>query len=502
MTATMPTKDQSIDRLVRLFDGTRLRDTSVTGRDASSEALSDKGRIVMSKCFRRLQVKAQVYSLEHNAAVRSRLTHTLEVATMGEIIATRVVQTLGKRFSPAAAAFVSTVENACLLHDVGNPPYGHLGEYAIANWFRMNHDRTARRWSNHGVTKADVDLYLSALTHFDGNPQGFRTVTRLSWLNDEYGLNLTQSLLASLVKYLGCQTGEGHLRKKVGYFPTEQGIIERLWKNLGLETRKDGAPAARHPVCFLMEAADDLCYCLSDIDDSIEKGVVQEEHFLSQVRASKCLFLTRILSAATETAERSRYPSCDATFANFKVQTGREIGDRLANVFCENLPKIVAGAVDSPLIDLDSEIQQATRVLRGYTKAHVFRSKEAVTVELGGFRILSRLLDHFSLLLFAGTREFDRIIADAKPAMAPPPNAASNHSPQLRPGELPLQVRLATLLPRKQMQAYYFGRDGCQALEPVYRAHLIVDFIAGMTDTHAVKVFNVLEGLSPGEVLR
>lgn len=502
MTATMPTRKQSIDRLARLFKGTRLRETSVRGRKAANEALSDKGRIVMSKCFRRLQVKAQVYSLEHNAAVRSRLTHTLEVATMGEIIATRVVQQLGKRFSPAASAFVSTVENACLLHDVGNPPYGHLGEYAIANWFSLNHDRTARRWSNHGVEKADVDLYLSALTHFDGNPQGFRTVTRLSWLNDEYGLNLTQSLLASLVKYLGCQTGAGHLRKKVGYFPTEQAIINQLWKNLRLKTRKDGSPAARHPVCYLMEAADDLCYCLSDIDDSIEKGVVQEADFLSHVEKSKCSFLTKILSAAKKTVRNSEYASCDAVFANFKVQTGRDIGDRLADVFCENLPKIVVGAVDSPLIDLDSEIKKATSVLRNYTKENVFRSKEAVTVELGGFRILSRLLDHFSLLLFAGTREFDRIIADAKPAMPSPPNGASNDLRSLRPGELPLQVRLATLLPRKQMQTYYASRGACSTLEPVYRAHLIVDFIAGMTDTHAVKVFNVLEGLSPGEVLR
>lgn len=128
-------KATDIKKLASLFDGSRLRETTILGRPPAAEALSDKGRIVTSKAFRRLQVKAQVFSLEHNAAVRSRLTHTLEVATTGQIIAGLVVDRIGSAIADVAPAIVTTAENACLLHDIGNPPFGHLGEYAIANWF-------------------------------------------------------------------------------------------------------------------------------------------------------------------------------------------------------------------------------------------------------------------------------------------------------------------------------------------------------------------------------
>jgi dGTPase len=493
---------KSLKQLAALFDGSRLRDSTIPNRSPTGEAISDKGRIVTSKSFRRLQVKAQVFSLEHNAAVRSRLTHTLEVAAMGEIIAGRIVDQLDGALGRAASALVTTVENACLLHDVGNPPFGHLGEYAIANWFSTHHDEIFRRWSNHGISDSEIGVHLDALANFDGNPQGFRTVTRLTWLNDECGLNLTKSLLASLVKYLGYKLGEGPFWKKVGYFPTERDIVSRIWRELSLPIDETGAPAARHPLCFLMEAADDLCYCLSDIDDTIEKHIVEEETFIRYIEESNSRSLKRVLRDCKKKHSKTRHPGPEATFANFKVQATRELGDRLAAIFVENLEEIMAGRVRKPLADLDEDVRIATEALREFTKAKVFRSKEAVTVELGGFRILNRLLEHYSILLLAGTREFDRILGDAKAEMLGAWRGAVNmETGKMRPSELPLHKRLATLFPRPQILNYLAQRSRNESFEPIFRAHLIVDFIAGMTDTHAVKVFNILEGLSPGEVL-
>jgi dGTPase len=495
------TTASGVAKLASLFDGSRLRGTTIPGRRPAAEALSDKGRIVTAKSFRRLQVKAQVFSLEHNAAVRSRLTHTLEVAAMGEIIAGLIVDRIGAPIADVAPAIVATAENACLLHDIGNPPFGHLGEYAIANWFNTHHDEISRRWSNHGISDRDIALHLGALSNFDGNPQGFRTVTRLTWLNDEYGLNLTKSLLASLIKYLGCRPAEGAFWKKVGYFPSERDLIRRIWRDLKLPTDRNGDPNSRHPICFVMEAADDLCYCLSDIDDTIEKRIVKEEAFVAYIEESNSSYLTRILKECAEKQERAKHSAPESLFANFKVQATRELGDRLATLFVENVNDIVEGRLDKPLTELDADVHRATEILREFTRSRVFRSREAVTVELGGFRILTRLLDHYSILLLAGTREFDRIIKDARAETADIWKDMELKGDKLKPSELPLHKRLATLLPRPQLFNYFQQRSEIEGLEPVFRAHLIVDFVAGMTDTHAVKVFNVLEGLAPGEVL-
>ena len=159
---------------------------------------SDKGRIINSSAFRRLQQKAQVFSLESNAAVRTRLTHSFEVAQIGRFIAQEVLKIFSNNGIMIdyedAFAFTTLVENACLLHDIGNPPFGHLGEAAIQKWFNEFIDRE--------VNKEDLnkEKVLLELKYFDGNAQGFRLVCFLSG-NDEFGLNLTFSTLLSMVKY-------------------------------------------------------------------------------------------------------------------------------------------------------------------------------------------------------------------------------------------------------------------------------------------------------------
>lgn len=163
-----------------------------------------------------------------------------------------------------------------------------------------------------------------------------------------------------------------------------------------------------------MEAADDLSYCLSDIDDTIEKRIVKEDAFVEYIEESNSTYLKRILKDCAKKQTIAKHPAPESLFANFKVQATRELGDRLAALFVENLATIVEGRLDKPLTELDADVYRATEILREFTRSRVFRSREAVTVELGGFQILKRLLDHYSILLLAGTREFDRIIKDAR----------------------------------------------------------------------------------------
>src|SRR5262249_27319902 len=140
------------------------------------------------------------------------------------------------------------------------------------------------KWVGFGKLNGDIfDRHLDAYSQFDGNPHGFRIITRLQWFHDPYGLNLTLPLLASYLKYLGEKAESDSFKKKSGFFPTERDVVKEIWKRLALRTDTEGLPLQRHPLVFLMEAADDISYCLSDIEDAIEQGVVSEDVFLSWI---------------------------------------------------------------------------------------------------------------------------------------------------------------------------------------------------------------------------
>lgn len=175
-----------------LISSKRMKDTRVSSRSLDGEADSDRGRVLFSAAFRRLQNKAQVFLLESNAAVRSRLTHSLEVSSVGRYIAQEVLHKFGERRAELGLtgkehAFATFVETACLLHDIGNPPFGHFGERAIGTWF-TDTDRKPSSFPQRSRTHA----HLAEFGRFDGNPQGFRIVTRLQpeRSGDEFGANL------------------------------------------------------------------------------------------------------------------------------------------------------------------------------------------------------------------------------------------------------------------------------------------------------------------------
>lgn len=456
----------------------RLRPTSQKGRSPREETLSDKARIITSSSFRRLQTKAQVFSLEENAAVRSRLTHTLEVAVFGELIATRAFELLEKKKKlpeSAALPFIQTVENACYLHDIGNPPFGHLGEFAVREWFRSHEQDVKDWWKASGVSPTDADLHFESFRHFDGNSQGFRIVSKLQWLTDEFGLNLTCPLLAAMVKYLAPRPVHARqFGKKAGFFEIERERILQVWKKLGLRTEY-ALPAQRHPLAFLMEAADDIAYCVSDIEDALEKGVLTADDLRRELPRK----LARYKSAK---GGRPKH----AAFIDYRVELTRALVNIAGDAFAKHYDKIVAGEYDRSLFKDHKDAESDLKALKILAAKHIFAARETVTIELSGHRILSCLLDRFAPLLGFSTEAFRRLWPE--------------NIHKLGSGELALERRLASLLPGKHFLNYQHETRLRAGLEPVNRTHLIVDYIAGMTDRHAVKIFRMLEGDLAGDL--
>lgn len=312
-----------------LITGARRNPSEFNRTRASEEAESDRGRVLYSSPFRRLQNKAQVFSLETNAAIRSRLTHSLEVSSVGRTIAQKLVIELSQNKSlnltpDIQHAFITFVETACLLHDIGNPPFGHYGELAISDWFEMQENSFLGLFSrespdNRKNIKKTFQDYYEDLKNFDGNAQGLRIIARLQQSRDVFGLNLTFTQLAAYLKY-PCTSHEikEYGYKKGGYFKTESDVVEQTRNALNLKAGQ------RHPLAFIMEAADDISYCLSDVEDGLEKQLISPQEFASRMseanKKNKCEEVKKAIELLMETASNQHW---ERGFLKFRTDLTR-----------------------------------------------------------------------------------------------------------------------------------------------------------------------------------
>lgn len=474
-----------------LISPKRQRSSSKSDRDLTTEMLSDKARIVTSTAFRRLQTKAQVFSLEKNAAVRSRLTHTLEVAMYGQLIAEKTFDLLvkGGKIEPIyRQPFVTTVENACLLHDIGNPPFGHLGEYAIRDWFKNNKKAILDIWERRGDIEQTLAYHhIRDFENFDGNAQGFHIVTRLQWLNDEYGLNLTNTLLASMIKYLTPAPSENVPDAKIGYFEIDRDVVVGVWKSLKLKL--DGnQPNQKHPLAFIMEAADDIAYSVSDIEDALEKEIISQYDFfefmqeeIKNQNINDEETKKKLKSYVRDRRKTSDRLSKNAQFINFRIDVVSKMVQSASEYFANNDILIREGGFNGHLLTSDSTAGKLSSALKDFAKKHIYNSQEAIEIELSGFKMIQDILSRFLQIMDLSPEEFLKI-----------------QKQELKRGHLSLERRLYNLLPKRHILAYNYLAKRKQNLELILRTHLIIDYLAGMTDSHAVKVFNILNGTTEG----
>jgi dGTPase len=482
-----------------LLSKSRFRPSEVTDRHILLEAESDRGRLLFCPAFRRLQQKAQVFSMESNASVRSRLTHSLEVAQVGRYIADQIsieLIKLGLAEREECAALTTFVETACLMHDIGNPPFGHFGEFAISEWFR-NHGVAsivaAHKDLGEEVTTKSAVQALADFFEFDGNPQGIRIVARLQRNTDEFGLNLTMTTLAAYLKYVrtsGIQKVklDSPFVKKCGYFSTEKQIIEKIWTEFGYSKPQ------RFPLAYIMEAADDIAYCISDLEDSIEKGLLEESvafrEILQQWASIEGLpddGSSLIISEALENAARGRKEDGKPySFTDFRTNLNRALVNHAASQYVSCHDAVLSGTMSS-LISSTSSFGKILDILKGYCRERVYCHESVQKIELAGYKAISGLLDHFSCLLTVGAERFACALRGEK-----------------RDGkkrQIVIESKLLSLFPKRYIAAYWDQLsktpqdDDFLIAEWVLRAHLITDFISGMTDDFSMTTYQSLSGI-------
>ena len=350
-----------------------------------SEFQRDYDRLIFSAPFRRLQNKTQVFPLPGSVFVHNRLTHSLEVSCVGRSLGNDVSKVLIARHPELQGSYLteigSIVSAACLAHDLGNPPFGHSGERAISTFFSegkgmsLKGQLTPSQWED--------------LTHFEGNANAFRLLTHQFEGRRQGGFVLTYSTLASIVKYPFSSSLAGK-KSKFGFFITEEESFRRIAEELGMEKQND-APLkyARHPLVYLVEAADDICYQMMDIEDAHKLKILTtqetKELLLSYFSKERRAHRLKTMEIVSDTNEQIAYLRSSVI--------GLLIGE-CVQAFVDNEEKILKGEFEGSLINHISEVPaNAYKHCADISLKRIYRSRDVLDIELAGFRIISTLLE-------------------------------------------------------------------------------------------------------------
>ena len=368
----------------RLLSARRLADVAPEPYDvARSPFQKDFDRIVFSSAFRRLQDKTQVHPRPGSDYVRTRLTHSLEVASVGRSLGAAAGQVIaGRRRLPRdldAAEFGHIVSAACLAHDIGNPPFGHRGEALIRNWFASN---GRGRAAIAGLTKGQQLDFLK----FEGNAQGFRILTRLQNWTDDGGMRLTAAVLGAFMKYPRLSDAEPVLHpapagaRKFGVMQSEARIFNDIASELGLPEDSPGI-WRRHPLAWLVEAADDICYSIVDLEDGFKLGKLP----FARVEA-----LLHPIAG-----DGRRYREIDEPGRRIGYLRAKAIGrlaDQAVTAFLDLEPDMLDGRARPTLLEImpgRAAIDEITRI----TAAEVFVPDDDYDQTLGADEAIAHLLD-------------------------------------------------------------------------------------------------------------
>lgn len=465
---------------------------------------SDRGRIITSAALRRLQQKTQVFPLERNAAVRSRLTHSLEVQQNGRYIVKKIFEKLedselvGKyKLVGLNVSIESIVEMACLMHDIGNPPFGHFGEKALIEWYKNNIEYL----SDCNIGKVDIDSNLknkitTDLQSFEGNAQAIRLIYSLQ------NLNLTFVQSACILKYtrpawiLGDKTKDSYLKKKAGYYLSEKDFINNM--QAALQMRE----GCRHPLTYIMEAADDIAYCFADIEDGVDKKILSVDELKQHVYRifehhkdirgnlenkdfidiwGKPKNFKEVVEFAYERYEKEDINKNSEFFVWLRVNLIHNLINHAAKRFIENINEIYEGTFEHALMEDNSPFHKVIQTFKEVGFKHIFNDKEVHTLEIKGFQIITGLLNHYKCLLTMPSVEFNKII---------------NH----KKSDYIYESRLIDRIGNKYIKSYNKALENKENKEPqnlllwefYFRNRMIQDHISGMNDQYALDEYRLL----------
>ncbi len=420
--------------------------------DDRSEFKRDYDRLIFSAPFRRMQNKTQVFPLPGSIFVHNRLTHSLEVASVGMSLGNDVAHCVMKTRPELADTLFTQigtiVSTACLAHDMGNPPFGHSGEKAIQTFFTEGKGAYLK-------DRLSPELW-NDITHFEGNANAFRLLAHRFKGRRDGGFVMTYTTLASIVKYpfASALAEKGH--GKFGFFSTEADIFCRIADDLGIIRKSaNGCPAeyARHPLVYLVEAADDICYEIMDIEDAHKLKIVTYEE-------TKQLFLD-FFDEMGQNHIMQRIHDEEITDDNEKVIYMRAcvinaLERACVDAFMRHEDEIMRGEFSGSLIDsIDDRLVKAYHNCTELSKKRIYKSKPVLDVELSGFKIMDSLMEVMT-------------------------EAAVN----------PQRFYSRQLISRVSSQYDISAPD----LET--RIMAVIDYISGMTDVYALDIYQKINGIS------
>ena len=356
-------------------------------KDDRSEFQRDYDRLIFSAPFRRLQNKTQVFPLPGSIFVHNRLTHSLEVSCVGRSLGSSVALQLLSKHPELSDSYISEIPSivsaACLAHDLGNPPFGHSGEKAISTYFSEGKGLALKSHLS--------SMEWDDLTHFEGNANAFRILTHQFLGRRKGGFVMTYSTLASIVKYPFSSQLAGN-KSKFGFFITEENDYIQIANELGIKRLNEkNAPTqfARHPLVYLVEAADDICYQMMDIEDAHKLKLLTTkeakelyELFLDEEKMERALKIYEFVSDPNEQIAYLR-----ATVIGILVH-------ECTHAFIENEGSILEGNFNGSLIKhISQPLKEAYDKCSNVAVNKIYKSRDVVDIELAGFHVISTLLE-------------------------------------------------------------------------------------------------------------
>ncbi len=419
--------------------------------DDRSEFKRDYDRLIFSAPFRRLQNKTQVFPLPGSVFVHNRLTHSLEVSSVGMSLGNDVAQRIcEKRPELKGTLFEQIgqiVSTACLAHDLGNPPFGHSGEKAIQTFFTEG--------AGNELKKLVSSTFWDDITHFEGNANAFRLLTHQFKGRRPGGFVMTYSTIASIVKYPYASSAAGK-KGKFGFFQSEQDIYSRLADEMGIiRLSTDGEPLryARHPLVYLVEAADDICYEIMDLEDAHKLKIVSFDE-TSQLMLG--FFDEETQQHILQRIKDEQLADPNEQIVYMRSCVIGKLENECVKAFIDHEEEILGGTFTGSLIDHISPLQRdAYKRCTKVSVARIYKSRPVLDVELSGYKIMATLME---------------------------------------------QMVEAVMHPDRYYSQQLIGRVSSQyhIEDPNLETRLmaVIDYISGMTDVYALDVYQKINGIS------
>jgi dGTPase len=438
-------------------------DQDEMGDDPRSGYQKDYDRIIFSSSFRRLQNKTQVFPLPGSVFVHNRLTHSLEVSSvgrsLGDLIGKHILKTYDSELNEESKKFYrnhlkGVLASACLCHDIGNPAFGHSGEDAMVSFFKKNQDELKSKFAAAEYTD---------LLNFEGNANSIRVLTQQLNGKAKGGLRLTYSTLSAIAKY-PCESRardkEKTHRKKFGFLQSEKDIFEQIAKETGMIKDVDAKYAVyfRHPFVWLVEAADDICYNIIDLEDAQRLGIIETSHceelldnLISCLGVEDMNPIVGTLATITDKNERISY---------LRAKSINSLISKVEELYIKNFENIVSGEHKESLFDLIAEECEAVQKILDFSKDYIYNHRSVVEIENAGYNVMYELLNHFVIPILKDEKNREK--SDEKALQL-----------------LPIQYQT------KSASNYY-------------KVLAIVDYLSGMTDLYATELYKKIKGIEIG----